>query len=146
MAQTSIGLSANIKVTHYDFDPDVDTAVDVAWVDMRDFDKILATFFRTVGTSALDTFKILGNAESDGSGADVIIKTHAVANEPNALGDYIYLECTAEEIAQEGADAGEDVRYVTISAEFATSTDEGVVTYVREGTRRHLALTAESVA
>ena len=124
-----------MKVTQYDFDPDVDTAVDVAWVDMRDFTKIMIVFFRTVGTSAIDTFEILANSAADGTGTDVEIKVHAVANEPNAVGDYIFLECTVEEINQEAGDNSTTARYVSASLEFATSTDEGVVTYIRHGAR-----------
>lgn len=145
-AQNSDKLATTLKVTKYDFDPDSGAAVDVAWVDMQNFDKIMVLFFRTIGTGALDTFDILANSASDGSGTDVIIKTHAVANEPNAVGDYIYLECTAEEIGALST-ATNQLRYVTVSAEFATTTDEGVVTYIRDAGRfAHDALTVELIA
>ena len=137
--------SAAIKM--YDFDPDSADAVDIAWVDMRDYENFACAFFRTIGTGALDTFKILANTASDGSGTDRVIKTHAVASEPNALGDQIFLECSAEEIAQTGADNSEDLRYVTASVEFATSTDEGVVLYERFNPRfAKTGLTADIVA
>lgn len=136
-------LQSNLAVTHYDFDPDGTDAVDVAWVDMRGFEGILVSFTRTVGTSNLDTFALIANSESDGSGTDVEIKAHAVASEPNAAGDYIFLEASAEEI---GA-AGTDLRYVSVSAEFATGTDEGVVTYIRKAGRfAHDALTSDNIS
>lgn len=125
-------LTANIAVTHYDFDPNVDSAVDVAWVDLRDFGHFMCSFFRTVGTGDVDGFKILANSASDGSGTDVEIKVHALGSQPNAVGDYVFLECTAAEIAA----LGSNLRYVSASLEFATSTDEGVVTYIR-GLPRH---------
>lgn len=140
--QSSDKLLSNLAITHYDFDPDGTDAVDVGWVDMRDFSHFACSFFRTVGTSALDTFTIIANPESDGSGTDVNVKTHAVGSEPNALGDYLFLECTAEEI---GA-LGSTLRYVSAACEFATGTDEGVVTYIRKGKRSYDALSADTVA
>ena len=100
---TAHKLLANVLIKHYDFDPDANTPVDVDWVDMRDFEVITASFFRTVGTDALDTFTFLGNPQSNGGGTDRIIKAHAVANEPNAVGDQIWLEITADDLAEVGA-------------------------------------------
>lgn len=138
---------ANNKVTHYDFDPGATTLTDIAWVDMRDFEEITASFFRTVGTGAV-VFHILANAESDGSGTDINIKTHAVGSEPDAVGDYLFLSCSAEEVAQEASDAGvANARYVTAQVSVATDSDEGVVTYIMSGANRPgLDLTADSVA
>ena len=140
-------LTANLAVTLYDFDPNGTTAVDVAWVDMRDFEHFMVGFFRTIGTGALDTFAILGNSASDGSGTDVTIVSKTISSEPDAVGDYIWLECTAEQIRQEGEDAGQNLRYVTASVEFATGTDEGVIIYVRQpGRFAHQGLTADLIA
>lgn len=127
-------LSEVLKVTHYDFDPDVTTAVDVAWVDMRDFDRILFSFFRTVGTSDV-TVQVLGNAQSNGGGTDVTIKTatNAAFGDPDAVGDYAFIEASADEIVAAGKAAGIDVRYVSLNLALATGTDEAVVTYVRGG-------------
>ena len=130
MAVSTHHLLSSLKVEAYDFDPGSTDAVDVKWVDMQEFSSFLCMFFRTVGTSALDTFKILANAQSDGGGTDVIIKTHAVATEPNAVGDWIFLECSAEEVGALGDSNSEDLRYVTASCEFATNSDEGVLIYV----------------
>jgi len=146
--QSSNGLSSEVKVTHYDFDPDATTATDIAWVDMRDFDKILFSFFRTIGTSDV-TVKVLANSSSTGAGTDVEIKslTNAEFGDPDAVGDYAFVECTAQEIAQEAADAGvADVRYVTLNVAFGTGTDEGVVTYIRKGLRKYSGLTANNIA
>ena len=146
--QASDKLASQLAVTQYDFDPDSADATDVAWVDMRDFDNFMVLVFRSVGTGDVDTFKILANAESDGGGTDVEIKAHALGTAVDAVGDYVVLECTAEEIAQEAADAGVDnVRYVSASVELATSTDECVVTYIRGGAKRKYdGLTADTIA
>lgn len=135
-------MQQNLAVTSYDFDPGATTETEIAWVDMRDFEGILCQFFRTIGTGAV-TFTIVANSESDGSGTDVEIKSHAVASEPDAVGDYIFLEASAQEI---GA-AGTDLRYVTAVVSVATGTDEGVVTYIRKaGRHAYDGLTSDNIA
>lgn len=139
-------LRSSLAVTQYDHDPDGTGAVDVAWVDMRDYNAILIAFFRTVGTSDL-TFTVLANSASDGSGTDVTVKTKTISSQPDAVGDYVFEEVTAEEIAQSATDAGETgVRYVSANLTLATGTDEGVVTYIRRGIRNYRDQTADTVA
>jgi len=119
-----------LKVLQYDFDPDATTATDIGWVDMRDYHNILVTFFRTVGTSNL-TLTILANTASDGSGdeATIVSKTFT-AGQPNAVGDYVFLEALASQVAQQGSEDGKAYRYVSANCTFATGTDEGVVSYI----------------
>lgn len=132
--------SSNMAITQYDFDPDGTSATDIAWVDMRDYACFICSFFRTVGTGTL-AYTILANSESDGSGSDVEIKSGSAV--PNALGDYAFLECTAEELAS----AGSNLRYVTMNLTFGTGTDEGVVTYVRHSPRfAKSGLTADNIS
>lgn len=126
-------LASTIKVTQYDFDPNATTATAVAWVDMRDFASLLVSFFRTVGTSAL-TLKIQASAASNGDSAEDIV-TKTVSDEPDAVGDYIFLECLAEQVAAKAASTGKALRYVSAVASLATNTDEGVVTYILGGPR-----------
>ena len=144
--QASDKLFANMAIRHYDHDPNDTLAHEIAWVDMRDFESFACSFFRTIGTSNL-TFTIVANAQSDGSGTDVTIKSWS-GSQPDAVGDQVFLECTAEEIAQEAADAGvANARYVTANITLATGTDEGVVTYIRANPKRaYDALTADVVA
>ncbi len=143
VATASAKFFANAAMQSYDFDPDSADATDVAWVDMRDYGLFACSFVRTVGTGALDGFTILANTASDGSGTDVEIKAHAVGSEPNAAGDQLFLECTAEEIKTAGA----NYRYVSASCEFNTDSDEGVVVYIRSQPRFPAdALTADVVA
>lgn len=142
-AQQNQKLRSQLKVLQFDFDPDGTDPVDVSWQDMRDYGRLLVGFFRTVGTGNLDTFNIIANSQADGSGGDVVVKSHAVAAEPNAVGDYIFLECTAQELAA----LGTDLRYVSAQLEFATGTDEGVVTYIFGDPRwQRDGLTADVVA
>lgn len=127
-------LRCNLAVQNYDFDPDATTATDIAWVDLRDYRSFMAGFTRTVGTSNLTGFKILANSESDGSGTDYEIKVYS-GSEPNALMDQVWLECSAEEIADIGDAAGVYLRYVSANVQVATGTDEAVITYVRADPR-----------
>lgn len=148
--QASEKLSGKIAVTQYDHDPaDSTVATDVAWVDMRDAEHFMALTFASALTGlGVTAFTILANAASDGTGTDVTIKEHAVGTAPDAVGDYLMLECTAEEIAQEGSDAGvANLRYVTANLTCANAADEQVVTYIRAGRKRaYDALTADVIA
>jgi hypothetical protein len=138
---------ANNAVKLYDFDPDGVNPVDVAWVPFKDFFGFLVGFFRTIGVGAVDGFKILANTAEDGSGTDVVVKAHALASQPDAVGDQVWLEVTAEEVRQACTDAGVVPAAVSASVEFATGTDEGVVTYIRWGPRfAKDGLTADVVA
>lgn len=134
MASTAdvMKLRSTLKVLQFDFDPAGDSTdpVDVSWQDMSNFDSLLVGFFRTVGTGTVDTFRIIANTKSDGSGTDRVIKTKTISSQPDALGDTIWLEITAAEVAQVGDEVGEDLRYVSAQVEFGTGTDEGVVTYI----------------
>lgn len=147
--QASDKLFSNLKITMYDHDPaDSTVATDVEWVDMRDYENFaVLTFASTLTGAGVTAFSILANSKSDGSGTDVTIKTHAVGSAPDAVGDYLVLECTAEEIAQEGADNSEELRYVSANLTCANAADENVVVYVRGGAKRACdGLTADTVA
>lgn len=129
------------KLTMHDHDPDGTSAVDVSWVDMRDYEGIAITVFKSVGTGNVSSFKILGNSASNGSGSDVELKVST--STPAAVGDYATLEVTAAEIAA----LGTDLRYVSANLTCATATDECVVTYVRFGAKHATSgLTADSIA
>jgi hypothetical protein len=119
-------LSSVLKVMMFDFDPDETTHTDVSWQDMRDFGAVLMTMMHSVGTGTVAAFSILANAQSDGSGTDATVKTHALGSDPNAVGDYIHLEALASEIVN----LATDLRYVSAQIALATTTDECVVTYV----------------
>lgn len=136
-------LRCQMAFRNYDFDPDSTNATDVAWVPMKDFASFMATFTRTIGAGNLTGFKILANSQPDGSGTDVEVKVHPLTDQPNALMDQIHLECSAEEIAH----LGEDLAYVSANIQFATATDEGVVSYHRGDPRyKKDGLTADIVA
>lgn len=130
-----------------DFDPDVSTEVEVKWVDMANFKSLLVGFMRTIGTSDL-TLRFLANTASNGSGTDVAVKTITISAQPNAVGDYLWAECSDNEVAAAAASAGvAGVRYLTAVASVATDTDEGVFYYERgRAAYPQEGLTADSIA
>lgn len=132
-ALASEKLSNNLAVTHYDFDPDSADPVKVGWVDMRDFGTFMCSLFRSVGTGNVDGFKIYASESSTGAGTPVEIKV-ASGIDPDAVGDYAFLELTAAELAHyDTANVG--LRYVSAEIELQTLTDECVVTYIRGNPR-----------
>lgn len=142
-SQENQKIKSRQKVTHYDFDPDATTATDVGWVDMRDYGRVLMSLFHSVGTGNVSSFKILANSQPDGSGTDVEVKAHDLTTQPDAVGDYVFLECTAQELAA----LGTDLRYVSANIALATATDECVVTYIQSDPRVAAdGLTADSIA
>ena len=149
VASASAKLSANIKVLAYDLDPDESAVTDVGWVDLTNYETFMAIFIRSVGTGALETFNIIANYVND-TGTDVTVKEHAIASEPNAQADMIFLECTAAEVASLQSSistATNKLKYVTAEAELATTTDEGVVIYILGNPRFPQAgLTADVIA
>ena len=138
---------AHHAITFHDFDPDSADPADVAWVDLQNFRCFTVAFIRTVGTGAVDSFRILANAQSNGGGTDVVVKTVSPVPQADAFLNYHFVECTAEEVQAAAEAAGIDnVRYVSASIEFATNTDEGIVMYMRSHPRfAHSGLTANSV-
>ena len=135
-------LSSTLKVAMYDFDPDETTHTDVNWSDMRDFGAEMTMLF-SIGTGEVAAFSILANAASDGSGTDATVKTAALTSNPDAVGDYTFLEALASEIVN----LATDLRYVSGNISLATGTDECVVTYVLGLPRfAYGGLTAESIA
>ena len=134
----------------YDHDPANSTvATEIAWVDMRDYEYFAVLLFTSLlGGNGPTAFTIIANDESDGGGTDVAIKAHGVGSAPDAVGDFLVLSCTAEEIAQEASDAGvANARYVTAVVTCHHTDDEAVVVYQRSGTKRAYAgLTADVVS
>jgi hypothetical protein len=125
----------------FDFDPDATAVTAVGWVPLALFDRFVAVFFRTIGTSAV-TFDIAAATSSAGAGATQV-KAHAVGSQPDAVGDQIFLEVTAEQVKEVLATA----THVSARVSFATGTDEGVVGYIRtDAQHQYSGLTADIIA
>ena len=128
-AVTTDYLSSVLKIMSFDFDPDNTVPADVSWQDMRDFNAVLMQVFHSVGTGTIVSFSLLANAQSNGGGTDATVKTHPLTAQPDAVGNYIHLECLADELPPLNP-AGEKLRYVSANIDPNVSTDEFVVVYV----------------
>lgn len=149
MAQTSRKFIDRNKILVFDFDPDSADATDVSFEDFRDYEYLTVLAIRTIGTGALDGFRLLGNSDSGGADTDVVLKTHGVASEPNLIPDFLVLNVSSSEMAQEGSDASPeqgDLRFVSANLELATSTDEFIIVYIFSNAKHETqGLTADTI-
>ena len=134
-------LSNRMKIEMHDFDPGATTVTAVGWRAISGYRTFLARLMRTIGTAAT-TFDIAVATDSSGSGALAVI-THAVDDEPNAVGDELFLECSVENMRETLATATHWSPRISV----ATGTDEMVVTTI-EADPQHprTGLTANIVA
>lgn len=141
-------ISERFIVRGYDHDPADSTVItDVAWVDASGVAWFGVLAFASALTGVgVTVFKILGNSASDGSGTDVVIKTHAVGSAPDAVGDQLWLECSKDEMIAAAQAAGQTVRYVSAQLDCANAADENVVVYIREMELEKSGQTADIVA
>lgn len=151
--QSSSKLLSEFLIASYDHDPGATTAVitspdggtTLRYVDMRDYSVfgVLATSTAMTG-AGITKVEIVASATAAFSSVTVIKDSGTVA--ADALGDYVLLECTAEEVAQEGADAGVDLRYVAARITEANSADEAVIVYIGKAKRPHTAISATTIS
>jgi hypothetical protein len=127
-------ISSVSKVMMFDFDPGATTVTAVSWQPMENFQNLLAMFMRTIGTS---TATLTINAATDSSGTDsAVVATKTFTDgQPDAVGDYVYLEVSAEDVAQKASDNSKNYTHVSAVISVETGTDEAVVTYVFTGSR-----------
>jgi hypothetical protein len=123
-------------------------ATDIAWVDMRDYENFAALVFTSsLGGNGPTVFTIVANSQSNGGGTDAVIKSHAVGSAPDAVGDFLVLECTDKELAQESTSTTGELRYVSAKVTCHHTDDEAVVVYLRGGAKRAAdGLTADYVS
>lgn len=113
------------------------------WVDMRDYtDFAVACFTTVLGGNGPTKLEIVAAEDSAGTNTVVIKDSGTVA--PDALGDWVIETCTAQEVAQEGADNSYDLRYVAGRITCNNAGDEAVVLYFGVPKRPQLNLTAQT--
>ncbi len=101
------------------------------WFDLSTFGR----FFVSVMASALTgvgvtIFEIEASSSSDGSGTNATIKVHALASAPDAVGDMVILEVSAEEVRGESTTDTGALRYVGANLKTANSSDRATIAYV----------------
>lgn len=124
---------ANNKVTMYlSGDATSGAGKDIEWVDMQDYEgiAIIAQAAALTGTG-VTAFSILANSDSAGGGTDATVVTHALGTAPDAAGDYVVLECTAEQIRAVETSSTGALRYVTAKIDTNNASDQISVVYIR---------------
>jgi hypothetical protein len=143
---------SRLYVNSYDHDPGATTAVlaspdggtTIRYLDMKDYEHFAVQARPTiVGGSGLTKVEIVASATTAFSSVVNVKDSGTVA--ADSLNDTVFLECSAEEIAQLAADAGVAYRYVAARLTQATNTDEANVTYIAEPKRAYSGLTATAI-
>ena len=134
-------LSEEVLVTAYAVV--VEGPADVAWVNAEETTSFMVVAIRTVGTGALDDFRILGNPQANGGGTDVVLAgQHADIATANAVGDWLMLEVTEADLA---AQAENPILGLSASLGHVVATDDTAVTYIQRKRKQQADLTASSV-
>jgi hypothetical protein len=121
-------------------------ATTTTWKDLRDYDgfAVLAMLGLKTGNGLIE-LSIYAAEDDSGTNATEIKTSGVVA--ADAVGDYVMLECSAEEIAQLGRAAGYDLRYVAGYVDCHHDDDEVEVTYIRFGCKApHLDLSDDYIS
>lgn len=150
--QASQKIGAELLVQSHDHDPGATTAVlagpdggtTIRYVDMRDYSNFAVMAKpNIVAAGGLTKLEIVASADTAFGTVTVIKDSGTVAGD--ALQDNVFLECTDEELAQEGSDGAVELRYAAARLTMATNTDEATVTYIAIPKRPHLNLTATAI-
>ena len=103
---------------------------------------VVAGLVHTVGTGSVTSFRIFVADNAAGTTNATNVVSHALGSDPNAVGDYVFLEASAEQIRSASSTAA----YVGVKVTLATSTDEGIVYFERHAKQAYNALTADYVS
>lgn len=99
------------------------------WFKMSDFGGFtVAAMASTLTGAGITKLEIVAADDALGTNLTVIKDSGTVA--VAAVGDWVIEECQAEEVAQESATAGVNLKYVAGRITMANAADEAVVTYV----------------
>lgn len=90
--------------------------------------RLAVKLFKTVGTGNTDGFEIIAATDAAGTGSPTVVVAHATPTTQNAVGDYLVLECDAQQIREALAGA----THVGVRLEPATNTDEFVISVIAE--------------
>ena len=149
-AQAAQHWLANHKAKLIDVDDDYSTAAVVTGsvVDMRDYEGIVIIAMASALTgSGITQLEIVATDESDGTGnITQIATTGAVA--ADAVGDFVVLEATVEQMRHASDAGGYSSRYMGARLENDNAADEAVLAVIRYGYKHGPALnhTANTIA
>ena len=139
-AVTTEKFSSRHSVELYDHDPNATAATAITgagtngYVDLRDFSLFAVKAMSSALTGAgITKLEIIAADDTAGTNVTVIKDSGTVA--ADAVGDQVYLECQASEIAQLSDAAGNSLRYVAGRITMANAADEAVVVYILSDAR-----------
>ena len=145
MASNKI-LSEN-KIQTFFHEPGGTSAENVSFVSQRDFNCFGVGYTRCVGTAALTALSIVvGDAASPSTTA--IVKSKDVTSNPDAVGDQVYFEASAEEILDAATTAGISgvELFVTAQVTEADAGNDSAIVYIQSNGHGKDGLTADSIA
>lgn len=143
---------ARLFLKSYDHDPGATTAVlaspdggtTIRYLDMRDYEHFGVMVRPTiVGGSGITLVEIVASAAVSFSSVVQVKTSGTVAGD--SLNDVVFVECSAEEVAQLATDDGVAYRYVAARITTSTNTDEANVTYLALPKRPVAGLTATAI-
>lgn len=151
-AQSMEYFGSRFFIQSYDHDPGATTATlaspdggtTIRYLDMLAYERFAVQARPTiVGGTGLTKLEIVASAAVAFSSVVVVKDSGTVAGD--SLNDTVFLECSAEEIAQLATDAGVAYRYVAARLTQGTNTDEANVTYIALPKRAYTGLTATAI-
>lgn len=138
---TASHLFANAEIRMRECDPDTgnDTYVDLAepaagaagsptapFIPISHFRRFAALWMNSVGTGGITAFAIMAATSAAGAGATAVV-SHAIGSNPDAVGDFLTLECTASQAREVLPTA----THIGVLINLVTPTDEGILTFIR---------------
>jgi hypothetical protein len=137
MAYTANHLTSQSERRMVDFDPD-GTSETVVTLNPADAEHCLALapghnaylagLFHSVGTGSVTGFKIFVSDAADGTGNAATVVSHPLGADPNAVGDTLWLEASAEQVK---AAMVATSAYIGVKVTLGTGTDECVMFFER---------------
>lgn len=138
MAQTSKHVSQHLTITQWKHDPDSasatvttpDAGTTERWVDMALYEHFGVTALLTIigSSSGITLLEIVAASDTDGTAIAQIVTSGAF--DADALGDWAFVECNAEQVRAKAVANSTVLRYVAARITCSNSGDEATVTYI----------------
>lgn len=133
-------LASKLKVEMWDHDPNATTAKVVTpdggtterWADLRDFE-YFGVAAMSSNLTGLGITKLEIVAADDTAGTNTVVVKDSGVVAADAVGDWVWQECIAAEVAKLSTDNGYSSRYVAGRLTVSNAADEAVVSYVLGG-------------
>ena len=153
MAYTAHRELARCRWRLVDFDPDSSSETIVtlnpaasekllSFAALGGLKSVVAGLMHSVGTGTISTFRIFVADNAAGTTNATTVVSHALGSDPNAVGDHVWLEASAEQLRAASSTAA----YWGVKITLATSTDECVVYAEEHAKVAYESLTADYIS